>query len=345
MQLHDALFPILFWSLAIYLWRRSSWQKENWRDRRVLGARVFAICMAISLTIQAHPIGMYFDAALGLNNLSWVLGYSNAVVGVYAGTSAIVSVRKRVLPRWLSLVSIAALTAFVLLMPFLLAIAEEPHNQLPRSFPMLLLRETLYVFLLISAAFCFRTFRRWIQEEEHPTGRLRGSILIIAFGSAIFFAVLRGLSALIVYSMPEWSGYGIALRLSDSVLILCIVASVLGLAPVSWLRVPIQLAGYIEQHRALRDLERIRTALVLLTGRVRWAQPSYADRWFNLPFVLYCVCIDILDRRILLQAQLTEGTTVVTDEHRRIAKLLEELPDTPDWIDLVQHFRQVAREI
>lgn len=345
MQFHDALFPILFWALVLYLFRPAKWRAEDLRDRRVFGTRVFALGMAISLTIQAHPIGAYFDAVLGLNNISWFFGYLNAVVAVFAGTSALVIARSRVFPNWLTATTMGTLVIFVLLVPALISTPEEYHSELPRSLPLLLLRETLYAYIFVVSLFCVRMFREWIAEEKHPTGQLRGSILLFAFCSIVVFAVVRGAAALIVYLIPHWEWYQVALKASDGMLVLCMLAVALGVAPVSWLRTPVQLLGYIEQHRSLRDLERIHRALVRVTGKVPWAQPSPAERWFNLPFVLYCACIDILDRRILLQAQLADERTTITREHTRIAGLLNELPDTPDWVELVQYLRRVARQI
>ncbi len=345
MQLHDALFPILFWAVTIYVCRPSMLRQEDWRDRRVLGTRVFAIAMAISLTIQAHPLAEIFDKELGLNNASWFLGYSNVVVSVYAGTSAIFIIRNKFLPKWLSVASLAALGVFVLLMPSLIATPEELHNELPRSLPLLLLRETLYIYFFLVAFACMLMFREWIKEETHPTGYLRGRILLFGFAAVLTFSLLRASSALVAFLVPEWEWNKITLRTSDLLLVTSVVAIVLGTAPVSWLRLPIRLANYLEQHRALRDLECLRRALVTATGNVPWAQPAYADRWFNLPFVLYCACIDILDRRMLLQTQLNDGTTALTQEHARVAALLEQLPDTSDWVELVQHLRGVARKI
>lgn len=344
MQPHDVLFPILFWALAIYVCRPSMLEQEDWRDRRVLGTRVFVIGMAISLTIQAHPLGAIFDAAIGLNNISWFLGYSNAVVAVYAGASAIFIVRSKFLPKWLSVASVAALGVFVLIMPWLIATPEEFHNELPHSAPLLLLRGTLYAYVFLVAFACMRMFREWIKEETHPTGYLRGTILLFGFSAVLAFSLLRASSALVAFLVPAWEWNKFTLQASDLLLVTSIVAIFFGIAPVSWLRLPIRIANYIEQHRALRDLERLRHTLVAATGNVPWAQPAYADRWFNLPFVLYCACIDILDRRMLLQAQLNDGKTS-SHEHERVAKLLEDLPDTPDWIELVQHLRRVAQNV
>lgn len=345
MQFHDALFALLFWALVLYLFRPATLRDQDWRDRRVFGTRVFALGMAISLTIQAHPIGAYFDAVLGLNNLSWFFGYLNAIVAVYAGTTALVIARSKALPRWLTVASMGTLVIFIFLVPALISTREEFHNALPRSLPLLSLRETLYVYVLIISLFCARMFREWIAEEKHPTGQLRGSILLFAFCSIVVFALVRGLAALTVYLIPDWEWYELALKVSDGMLVLCMLAVALGVSPVSWLRTPVQLLGYIEQQRSLRDLERIHRALVRVTGKVPWAQPSPAERWFNLPFALYCACIDILDRRILLQAQLADEGTTITSEHTHIASLLNELPDTPDWVELVQYLRQVARQI
>lgn len=141
------------------------------------------------------------------------------------------------------------------------------------------------------------------------------------------------------------AGGELALKGSDLVLVFSMVTIVLGIAPLAWLRLPIKITNYVEQRRALRDLERVRHSLVTVTDHVPWAQPAYSDRWFNLPFVLYCACIDILDRRMLLQGQLKDGVDANNPEQARIAKLLEHLPDTPDWIELVQYLRGVAREI
>ncbi|MCC7163489.1 MAG: hypothetical protein IT331_13420 [Anaerolineae bacterium] len=268
MQFQDALFPILFWALVLYLFRPAAWRAEDWRDRRVFGARVFALGMAIALTIQAHPIGAYFDALVGVNNLSWFVGYLNAVVAVFAGTSALVIARSKMLPNWLAVVSVGTCVIFVFLVPALISTLEEYHNALPRSLPLLLLRETLYAYIFIISLFCVQLFREWTAEEKHPTGQLRGWILLFAFSSIVVFAVLRGSSALAVYFIPDWEWYDTALHLSDGVLVLCLLAVALGVAPVSWLRIPVRVLGYIEQHRSLRDLERIHRALVRVTGKV-----------------------------------------------------------------------------
>ena len=310
-----------------------------------LGSRVFALCMAISLTLQAYPIGMLFDARLGLDNFSWALGYSNAVVAVYAGTAAIVSVRNKTLPSWLSLVSVGTLGVFVLLTPWLISVPEELHSDLPRSLPLLLLRETLYLYVFVIAYFCLRTFRQWTVGEAHPTGQLRGSILIFAFSSVIVFALIRGIAAGFAYFEPSWVGPIIAHRISDGILVLSILAIALGLMPVALMRVPVRIRNYVEQHRTLFALEHLRKTLVEMTGEVPWAQPSLTARVFNVTFVLYCACIDILDRRMLLQTQSCDGTRAVSAQRTRMLELLENLPDNSNWIELVKHLRHVARQV
>lgn len=342
---YDALFTLSFWALTCYLWRPSEIRKGGWKDHRVLGTRLFALCLAISFLFQVDPLGADFDAVMGVHNLSWVFGYVSSVIAIYAGMVALANIRRINLPPLLPFATICVVACFGLLLLGLVTSPEELHDDFPTSLAALLFREALYSYLLIVSFFGFKMFRDLMTNEKLATGQLRGFVMMFAFVVAFVFCTLRWVVSLVAFFSPDLILSVPLLRGSNLILVLCIMSLIVGLAPAAWLRFPVRLLVYTEQQRTLYDLEYCRGRLVALTGKLPWIQPSYADRWFNPPFVMYCSLIDILDRRMLLKALLEDETFQATDMHYRVASLLEHMPDTDDWVELVKHVRQVAHEI
>lgn len=341
----DAALAALFWLLTFYLFRPSALRKERWSDRRAFGPRLLVLALAVSLSFQIDPLAAEFDALVGINNLSWLLAYGNAAVAAYAGLIAMVAMGKRPFPRWLNVVTLAILAAFLLLVPILASNPEEMHSRLPQSSALLIYRELLYVFLSVMTIFGMSIHREWLENEEFVTGKFRGGVLLAALSSGLAFFVLRGIASLFVYFNPDTPFYKPLLFTSNILVAAAICGLALAFGPRAIFQTPIRWVSYLQQLWALRDLEQLRNQLVAITGELPWPPPSRRDRWFNPPYALYCTLIDILDRLNLLRARMVRNDPKITPLHRRIAAAFDELPNTGDWVELVQHLRQVGREL
>jgi hypothetical protein len=341
----DVILVVAFWVLVLFVLHPKASRDKDWRDRPTLGGRVLALCIAVSLSFQIDPLGAWFDSAVGVNNLSWLLGYLNAVVGIYAGVTGLLAVRDRKPPRWATLATVGAILTLFLLFPGFAAGPEELHNGLPSTVLSLLFRAALYVHATLLALFTIGIMRRWLEKEELPTGRLRFSSGIIACATGVLFFIMRGPTAFLTFLMPVpgWLNPSV-IAISSGLIVVCLSGLFLTFSPVAWLRLPARWLVYIEQMLTLRDVERFRNQLVAVSGPIPWTQPSWLDRWLNTPYALYCTLIDILDRRILLQASLENADSTVTSAHRELAGLLETIPDTTDWVEVLKHVHNLSRQ-
>lgn len=341
----DVLMALAFWALCISLHRGQRSWRSVLQDPRVIGARMFALCMALSLSFQIDPFARMLDRALGVNNLSWLIGYILAVCAVYAGIFSVMAVGAHTPPRWLTLLTVAIIAGFLILAPPLSQTAEELHDALPKSLPTLLLRELLYIYLLFVSALGFANFARWQLHETLPSGKLRNWLMMYGFAAGFGFCVLRGAASVLLYADPQWAEFELATTVSSVLLFSCMTALTFGLAPVSWLRLPVRAILYVKQRIALHNLEHVRDQLVPHTGVLPWTQPTNRERWFNVPYALYCTLIDILDRRTLLLARMTREGTSIEPKQREMVRVLQTLPETENWIELVRHFQEVARKV
>jgi hypothetical protein len=169
----DILMALAFWALCHSLLRGERSCRGVLQDPHVIGARMFALCMALSLSFQIDPFAGMLDRALGINNLSWLIGYMLAVCAVYAGIFSVMAVGARTPPRWLTVLTVAVIAGFLVLAPQLVQTSEELHDALPKSLPTLLLRELLYFYLLFISALGFANFALWQRHEKLPSGKLR----------------------------------------------------------------------------------------------------------------------------------------------------------------------------
>ncbi len=339
----DAILASLFWGLTLYLFHRSP-NLQEWTDRRVFAPRLLVLLLAISLSFQVDPLAARFDALVGVNNLSWLLAYANASAAAYAGILAMVSMARRTVPYWLNAVTVMMFLALGLLFPSVAASPEELHNHLPVSASLLIYRELLYAYLSMMAIVGIRIHRRWLQQEEFITGRLRGAILLVSLTSGVAFFAGRAISSLFVYFNPDTALYQPLLTFSNILAAIAIAGLAGAFAPPALVQFPIRAFMYLEQQLTLRDLVRLRSRISSVTGKLPWPQPSRRERWFNTPFALYCTVIEILDHENLLRAKIISNDPKVTELHRRVEMDLQDLPKTTDWVELLPSLRQVARK-
>ena len=231
---------------------------------------------------------------------------------------------------------------YVLLFPLLAQEAEHLHDDFAPTWASLFFREISYVWLTLMAGEGLQMIRRYLQQEQLPTGHLRFTFLIIALRSLFAFAVVRGLTSLVVFFDPGWPSTHLALIGSDLILASSVLMFALFHAPRSWLRTIGRLWVYLDQQAAIRDLDRLRKQLVRMTSPLPWPPPTWRERWFQPSYALYCILIDILDRRSLLLSGGQIGTPSKPFSIS-VQNLLVELPETSDWIELLQYFRAIPK--
>jgi len=338
----NQLLALPFWALTFYLLRPSVLRQAEWRKPEGLLARLFTSSAALSLTLQADPVASWFDAAIGIQNLSWLLAYILAVTATYGGYSAWTHLRENHLPHRATVLAVGTILLLVLAFVPLAALPEISHAATFGTPSQVWFRVILYLFMGLMAIDALRVFKQFLQQEKLPTGRLRIGLLIGSLYSALGFALMRTLDGLALLfnwtsplTAPVWS-------LADVLIAVCIVGFALSFVPLRWLRILARFFMYVEQQRTRRDLEALRRRLVELTAPPPWPQPKWRERWFEPSYAIYCVLIDILDRRSFLLAELQEanGRVVVP---ARLEPLLADLPETQDWVELLQHVRQIAR--
>ncbi len=340
----DQLLALPFWAITFYLLRPSILRQVEWRKPEGLLARLFTSTAALSLTLQIDPVARRFDQAIGVHNLSWLLAYLLGVTTTYCGFSAWTYLRENHLPRRAT--ALAAGTGVLLVLAFLplATVPEIPHSGSFDTPAQVFFRVILYLFMGLMANEGLRVFKQFLEQEELPTGRLRIGLLIGSLYFALGFALVRmldGIALLLNWTSPLT---GPTWALGDFLLAVCILGFALAFAPLRWFRVLARFFMYIEQQRTRRDLEKLRLQLVRLTAPPPWPQPKWRDRWFQPSYAIYCILIDILDRRSFLLADLQNATGQAAVP-AGLDPLLADLPETDDWIGLLQHVRQLARGV
>lgn len=338
----DQLLALPFWAITFYLLRPSVLRQVEWRKPEGILARLFTSNAALSLTLQADPVARRFDQAIGIRNLSWLLAYLLGVTTTYFGFSAWTYLRENHLPRRATALAMGTIVLLVLAFLPLTASPEIPHSGSFDTPAQVFFRVILYLFMGLMANEGLRVFKQFLQQEELPTGRLRIGLLIASLYFALGFALVRmsdGIALLLNWRSPLTE---LAWALGDLLIAICILGFALAFAPLRWFRVLARFFMYIEQQRTRRDLEKLRLQLVRLTAPPPWPQPLWRERWFEPSYAIYCVLIDILDRRSFLLAdrQNTNGQAAVPTA---LDLLLADLPETDDWIELLQHMRMIAR--
>ncbi len=86
-------------------------------------------------------------------------------------------------------------------------------------------------------------------------------------------------------------------------------------------------------------MERLRRELAKLTSPLPWAPATWEEYLLQPSYALYCTLIDILDRRSLLLAR-TQARSIGSIAPKKLNWLFAPLPDTGDWVDLLQYFRR-----
>lgn len=341
----DAALATLFWLLALYLFRSKPRSGQRWSDRRANAGRFLVLFLAISLSFQIDPFAARFDALVGLNNLSWMLAYGNAVAAAYAGVLAMVIMAKRTIPRRLNVMTVVMLGALFLLYPALASTPEEFHNTLPQSAALLIFRELLYAYLALMAIVGIRIHLGWLRDERFDTGKFRGAVLLVSLCSGVAFFLSRAVGSLFVYFSPDTFLYNPLLRTSNVLAGIAIAGLACAFAPPTLYRLPVRTFTYLKQRLALRNLEHLRNQMLPVTGELPWPPPSQRDRWFDTPYALYCTLIDVLDRANILHGLVVDNNPKITPAHRRLVENLERLPNTKDWVELLPYMRQLSRKL
>jgi hypothetical protein len=338
----DQLLAFPFWTLTLYLLRPTVLHEGAWRKPEGLLARLFVGNAALSLTFQMDPVAQAFDRAVGVPNLSWLLAYVLGVATAYCGFSTWTYLKEQHLPRRATPVAIGTIVLLVLAFRPLAGVPEIPHSAAIDTTAQLIFRVILYLFFAFIANEALGVFQQFLRREELPTGRLRIGLLIGALYFALGFTLLRtfdGLALLLNWAAPIAA---ITWAVANVLIAICILGFALAFAPLRWFRVLARFAMYLEQQATLRDLDKLRRQLVLYTAPLPWAQPKWRERWFQPSYAIYCILIDILDRRSLLLADLSAGNTQV-GLPAELSLLLADLPESSDWIALMKYVRQIAR--
>ena len=338
----DQLLALPFWAITFYLVRPSVLRQAEWRKPAGFLARLFTSNAALSLTLQIDPVARRFDQAIGIRNLSWLLAYILGVTTTYCGFSAWTYLRENHLPRRAAALAMGTIILLILAFLPLAANPEIPHSASFNTPAQIFFRVILYLFMGLMANEGLGVFKQFLRQEELPTGRLRIGLLIGSLYFALGFALVRtldGIALLLNWTSPLTK---LAWALGDSLIAVCILGFALAFAPLRWLGVLARFFMYLEQQRTRRDLEKLRLQLVRLTAPPPWPQPKWRERWFQPSYAIYCILIDILDRRSFLLADLqnANGRAALP---AALDSLLADLPETDDWIGLLQHVRQIAR--
>ncbi len=338
----NQLVALPFWALTFYLLRPSVLRQGEWRKPEGLLARLFTSNAALALTLQADPVATRLDAAVGIRNLSWLLAYILGVTTTYCGFSAWTYLREKQLPRRAAALAMGTILLLALAFAPLAALPEIPHTAAFDTPSQVWFRLILYLFMGLMAIEALRVFQQFLRQEKLPTGRLRIGLLIGSLYFALGFTLLRmvdGIALLLNWrpplTAPTWP-------FANVLIAVCILGLALAFAPLRWFRILARFVMYIEQQRTRRDLERLRRQMVHLTAPPPWPQPQWWERWFQPSYAIYCVLIDILDRRSFLLAELQDARGRASVP-ARLEPLLADLPETEDWIELLQHVRQIAR--
>lgn len=338
----DQLLALPFWAITLYLLRPGVLRQAKWRQPSGVLARLFTLTAALSLTLQADPVALWFDQALGIRNLSWLLAYVFGVATTYCGFSAWTYLRENQLPRRAAALALSTILLLGFAFVPLAALPEIPHSASFNTVEQVLFRSILYLFMGLMSIEGLRVLKQFARQEELPTGQLRIGLLIVSLYFALGFALIRvfdGIAFLLNWTSPLTAP---AWTLGNSLIAVCILGFALAFVPLQWLRVVARFFLFLEQQRTRRDLEKLRLQLVRLTAPPPWPQPGWRERWLQPSYAIYCTLIDILDRRSFLLADLqnANGRAPLPLE---LEPVLTDLPETDDWIELLQPMLQIAR--
>jgi hypothetical protein len=333
-----SLVPALaMWCLTAYLfWPRT--RQRSWNQSEGLLIRLFAVNFALGLTVQVAPIAGALDQAVGVNNLSWFVAYALCIIGVYFGLVLWLRTCK-VSTRRGTLISIGTLLFLVLLFPALAAERETNHDTLFVTPTVLVYSTTVYLWVALTAREVIHAMRLLLSREELPTGQMRIAISMFAVNCGRAFVLVRSLILIVVFFYPHWSLAAQASAFSYALLALLGIGFALALMPLRFLSPAVRTWIYLEQQRTLLQMERLRRELAKLTSPLPWKPATWQEHLLQPSYALYCALIDVLDRRSLLLAR-TQTRSTVSSTPQRLNWLFAPLPDTEDWVDLLQYFRQ-----
>ncbi len=341
-MLLDALMALSFWIATFYLFRPGAIRRSEGTTLTGWLPRLFVLNAALSLSVQVDAWAPALDRTFQINNLSWFIGYVLAAIAGYCGLAGWGRVRRYLsLPR-LTIITVVILSLYLLLFPALAGDPEQLHNDFAKTWNGLVFRETSYLWLVLMANEGLGMIRRYWRHETFSTGHVRLGLLILAFRCMLVFAVLRTLISAVVYVDPSWPLVQIALLGSHLIFAACVILFALAHAPLGWLRMAARAKVYLDQQLALRELVGLRRQLINITSPLPWPLPTWRESWLQPSYALYCNLMDILDRRSMLLAAIQTGSLnkPVTPT---VNRLLGELPDTSDWVELLQHVRGIAK--
>lgn len=333
-----SLVPALaMWCITVYLfWPRT--RQRPWNQSEGLLIRLFAVNFALGLTVQVAPIAEALDRVVGVNNLSWFVAYALCIIGVYFGLVLWLRTCK-VSTRRGTLISIGTLLLLVLLFPALAAERETNHGTLFVTPIVLAYSTTVYLWVALTAQEVIRAMRLLLSREELPTGQMRIAISMFAVNCGRAFALVRSLVLIVIFFYPNWSLASQASALSYMLLALLGIGFALALMPLRFLSPAVRVWLYLEQQRTLYQMERLRRELAKLTSPLPWTPATWKEHLLQPSYALYCALIDILDRRSLLLAR-TPARSTISSGPKKLNWLFAPLPDTEDWVELLQYFRQ-----
>ena len=325
------------WCLTVYLfWPRRNQRTLNQSEGLLI--RLFAINFSAGLTVQVNPIAEARDRLVGVNNLSWFVGYTLCILGAYFGLLLWLRTSKLSIRRG-TVISIGTLLLLVLLFPALAADQETSHDTLFIPSAALAYSTTVYLWVALTAQEVMAAMRRLRSQEELATGQLRIAIAMFAVNCGRAFVLVRSLILILVFFYPDWAWANSANSFSYTLLALLGIGFALALMPLRLLSPAARVWLFCEQQRTLYQMENLQRDLAKLTSPLPWAPATWKEHLLQPSYALYCTLIDILDRRSLLLAK-TQGRSQAAIASTRLNWLFAPLPDTEDWVDLLQYFRR-----
>ena len=229
--------------------------------------------------------------------------------------------------------------SLVLLFPALAADPETSHDTLFTTPAVLAYCTTVYLWVALTAQEVISAMRPLLNREELPTGQMRIAISLFAVNCGRAFALVRSLILIWVFFHPDRSLAYQASALSYALLALLGIGFAAALLPLRFLSPAARVWIYLEQQRTLYQLERLRRELANLTSPLPWKPATWQENLLQPSYALYCVLIDILDSRSLLLAR-TQSHSQLSNASKKLNWLFAPLPDTEDWVDLLQYYRR-----
>ena len=185
------------WCLTVYLfWPRRNQRTLNQSEGLLI--RLFAINFSAGLTVQVNPIAEARDRLVGVNNLSWFVGYTLCILGAYFGLLLWLRTSKLSIRRG-TVISIGTLLLLVLLFPALAADQETSHDTLFIPPAVLAFCTTVYLWVALTAQEVMAAMRRLRSQEELATGQLRIAIAMFAVNCGRAFVLVRSLILILVF--------------------------------------------------------------------------------------------------------------------------------------------------